>query len=66
MLGGRDARYKDFDAWKNRGVIYCNMREVPFYESMPVEPEVVLADLIKVFHPAALPDYQPVYYHLLK
>ncbi len=66
VLGGRDARYKDFDAWKNRGVIYCNMREVPFYESMPVEPEVVLADLIKVFHPAALPDYQPVYYHLLK
>ncbi|MDE6572257.1 MAG: iron ABC transporter substrate-binding protein, partial [Duncaniella sp.] len=47
-------------------VIYCNMREVPFYESMPVEPEVVLADLIKVFHPEALPDHNPVYYHLLK
>lgn len=66
VLGERDARYKDFDAWKNRGVIYCNMREVPFYESMPVEPEVVLADLIKVFHPEILPDHEPVYYRLLK
>lgn len=66
VLAGRDARYTDFEAWKNRGVIYCNMREVPFYESMPVEPEVVLADLIKAFHPSLLPDYQPVYYHLLK
>ncbi|MDE6358036.1 MAG: ABC transporter substrate-binding protein, partial [Duncaniella sp.] len=66
VLAARDARYMDFDAWKNRRVIYCNMREVPFYESMPVEPEVVLADLIKVFHPEALPDHNPVYYHLLK
>ncbi len=66
VLGERDARYKDFDAWKNHGVIYCNMREVPFYESMPVEPEVVLADLISVFHPDLLPDHEPVYYHLLK
>jgi len=47
-------------------VIYCNMREVPFYESMPVEPEKVLADFIYVFHPTVLPDYKPSYYHLLK
>lgn len=66
VLKDRDERYTDFDAWKNRGVIYCNMKEVPFYESMPVEPEVVLADLIYVFHPEVLPEYKPVYYHLLK
>ena len=29
---------------KEKGVIYCNMREKPFYESMPTEPEVVLAE----------------------
>lgn len=61
-----DSRYADFDAWKNHGVIYCNMSTTPFYESMPVEPEVILADFIKVFHPDILPDYQPVYYSLLK
>ncbi len=65
-LATLDNRYTDFDAWKNHGVIYSNMNEVPFYERMPVEPEVVLADFIHVFHPELLPDHKPVYYHLLK
>lgn len=66
-LKDEDARYADFDAFKNKGVIYCNMREVPFYESMPTHPEVVLSDLIKIFHPQLLPeDYEPVFYRLLR
>lgn len=66
VLKAQDARYTGFDAWKNRGVIYCNMKEVPFYERMPVEPETVLADFIHIFHPELLPDHVPVYYRLLK
>ncbi len=66
VLKDQDNRYTDFDAWKNHGVIYCNMKVVPFYEKMPVEPEVVLADFIHVFHPEILPDHQPAYYHLIK
>ena len=66
-LKAEDARYADLNAFKNKGVIYCNMREKPFYENMPVQPDVVLADLIHIFHPELLPaDYQPVYYELLK
>lgn len=66
-LKDEDARYADFDAFKNKGVVYCNMREVPFYESMPTHPEVVLSDLIKIFHPQLLPeDYEPVFYRLLR
>lgn len=66
-LKDEDARYVDFDAFKNKGVVYCNMREVPFYESMPTRPEVVLSDLIKIFHPQLLPeDYEPVFYRLLR
>lgn len=66
-LKAEDARYADLYAFKNKGVIYCNMREKPFYESMPVMPEVVLADLIHIFHPELLPaDYKPVFYELLK
>lgn len=49
-----------------RKVVCCNLRQKPFYEKAPVEPEVVLADLIKAFHPELLPDHQPVYYELLK
>lgn len=65
-LESLDKRYTDFKAWKDHGVIYCNMRDVPFYESMPVEPEKVLADFIYVFHPGVIPDHKPTYYHLLK
>lgn len=66
VLKEQDNRYTDFDAWKKHGVIYCNMKEVPFYEKMPIEPEVILADFIHVFHPEILPNHKPVYYHLLK
>ena len=65
-LEAEDIRYADFQAFKKRQVIYCNMSEKPFYESMPVEPEIVLADLIAVFHPQLLPNYTPRYYELLK
>ena len=66
-LKAEDARYADLYAFQNKGVVYCNMREKPFYENMPVQPDVVLADLIHIFHPELLPaDYQPVYYELLK
>ncbi len=61
-----DARYTDFKAFKEKKVVYCNLRQKPFYENAPVEPEIVLADLIKAFYPDLLPDYQPVYYEILK
>ena len=66
VLAAQDSRYSDFKAFKQKGVIYCNMREKPYYENMPMEPELLLSDFIKVFHPDLLPDYQPVYYNLLK
>ncbi|MCC8134623.1 MAG: ABC transporter substrate-binding protein [Tannerellaceae bacterium] len=61
-----DDRYADFKAFRDKQVIYCNLRQTPFYEQTPVEPEVVLADLIRIFHPDLLPDHTPVYYDLLK
>lgn len=66
ILRKSDSRYTDFDAYKNKKVIYCNLRTVPFYEQTPVEPDVVLSDLIKILHPNILPNHKPVYYHLLK
>ena len=65
-LKAEDARYADLNAFREKGVVYCNMREKPFYENMPVQPDVVLADLIHIFHPELLQaDYQPVFYELL-
>lgn len=58
----QDPRYADFRAFREKAVIYCNMKQTPFYESMPTEPEVVLADLLAIFHPDLLPGHTPVYY----
>ena len=66
VLKAQDERYADFKAFREQGVIYCNMRERAYYENMPMEPDLLLADFIKVFHPSLLPDYEPVYYRLLK
>lgn len=65
-LQDQDPRYADFRAFKEKGIIYCNMKDTPFYESMPTEPEVVLADLLHIFYPDLLPGHTPVYYALLK
>ncbi|MFR9524112.1 MAG: ABC transporter substrate-binding protein [Rikenellaceae bacterium] len=61
-----DSRYLDFKAFEERNVIYCNLRTTPFYENTPMEPEVILADLIKIFHPDRLQDHQPKYYYKLQ
>ena len=65
-LKAQDERYADFKAFRDRKIIYCNMKTTPFYEEMPTSPEVVLADLLHIFHPDLLPEHTPVFYHLLK
>ena len=65
-LEASDARYADFKAFSNRKVIYCNLEEVPLYENLPLTPDILLADMIKAFHPDLLPNHKPVYYHLLQ
>lgn len=66
-LKASNSRNADFKAFKERHVIYCNMKKGPYYESTPVEPDVLLKDLVGVFHPELLPsDYEPTYYKLLR
>lgn len=66
-LKASEPRNALFKAFKDHHVIYCNMKKTPYYETSPVSPDVVLADLVAIFHPELMPaDYQPTYYHLLK
>ncbi len=65
ILKSADSRYQDFKPYRDKKVIYCNIRDKPFYENTPMEPHVVLADLINVFHPGLLDNHQAVYYDLL-
>jgi iron complex transport system substrate-binding protein len=61
-LKQNNQNYALFDAFKNRNIYTCNMGKVPYYEDLPIHPDYVLKDLVWIFHPELLPDYQPKYY----
>lgn len=66
-LAESEERNKLFKAFRDKKVIYCNMKRQPYYEISPVCPDRVLADFVAIFHPELMPkDYKPAFYHLLK
>ena len=66
-LNASEARNKLFKAFRERKVIYCNMKQTPYYEISPVKPDVLLKDFVAIFHPELIEkDYQPTFYYLLK
>ena len=66
-LKASEPRNALFKAFKERKVIYCNMKQSPYYEITPVQPDVLLKDLVAIFHPELVEaDYQPTYYRLLE
>ena len=70
-LEAADARYADFAAFQNDALWNNNKKQNAnggndYYESAVAQPEVVLADLISIFHPELLPDHETVYYQQLQ
>ena len=66
-LKASEPRNALFKAFKEKKVIYCNMKQQPYYEITPVQPDVLLKDFVAIFHPELVePDYQPTYYRLLE
>lgn len=62
-----EPRNELFEAYKQKKVIYCNMKKQPYYEITPVQPDVLLKDFVAIFHPELIEsDYTPKYYRLLK
>lgn len=62
----QDSRYADFNAFKEKNVLLCNIREKPYYEQAGMNPDVLLADYIHYFHPELLPNHKPYFYQRLK
>jgi len=54
--------YALFDACKKRNIYICNTGKVTYYEDLPIHPDLILKDMIRIFHPEVLPDYQLRYY----
>lgn len=70
-LLARDTRLKDFKSFQTGRIYNNNKRLSPsggndFWESGVVHPEIVLADLIKIFHPPVLPGHELYYYQKLE
>jgi iron complex transport system substrate-binding protein len=70
-LENTDERYTAFNAFKTGQVFNANARMSArggndYWERGLVEPHMLLADLVKIFHPDQLPDYQLKYYKNLK
>lgn len=65
-LLSEEDKLKNFKAIKEGRVIFCNIKNSPLFEHGIIEPDVILRDLIYALHPEILPEYKPVYYHILK
>jgi iron complex transport system substrate-binding protein len=60
-----DVRYADFKAFNERCILYSNTYSSGYYEWGWMEPQTILKDLAKAFHPQLFPSHQPVFFTLL-
>jgi len=63
QLKNANQHYTEFDAFKSKNIYsFANKKGdnggVLYYELAPIQPHIVLKDIIKVIHPDLLPDYQ--------
>jgi len=64
QLKDANQHYTEFDAFNNKKIYSFNNKTgknggVLYYELAPVQPHIVLKDIIKIAHPELLPDYLP-------
>ncbi len=61
-----NVHYQQFETFKTKEIYSFSKRRsenggVEYFEFGPLQPDVVLKDLIKVVHPELLPDYEPYF-----
>jgi iron complex transport system substrate-binding protein len=64
-----DSRMTDIPAFRNKKIYNSNLRANDygddFWESGIVKPDIILKDLIKIFHPCLVPEHELYYYRHL-
>jgi iron complex transport system substrate-binding protein len=70
-IGSLDERFLDLDVVRNSRVYNNDLKSRPeggndYWESGTLRPDLILADLIRIFHPELLPEHEWVYYRQLK
>ncbi|MCK9346731.1 MAG: ABC transporter substrate-binding protein [Bacteroidales bacterium] len=69
-LANPDPRFAEVPAFRDRHVWNNNLRSTPeggsdYFESGAVNPHLILADLIAIFYPTAIPNHKFTYYRQL-
>jgi len=62
QLVEKDERYRNFPSVKSGNIFVCNSKKADYFGDGVVEPHLVLADLIAIFHPTLLPEHQYIYF----
>jgi len=70
-IAAEDERYTEFAPFQNQTIYANNARLNEFggndyYESGASNPDMILADLISIFHPDLLPDHELLFYQQLQ
>jgi len=60
-----DERYAEFKAFKEKRIIYSNTYNSGYYEWGWMEPQTILKDFAKAFHPHLFLDHNPVFFNIL-
>ena len=50
---------------KNRHILYCDTEVSDYFGRAMLEPDVLLSDLVHIFHPGYLPEHDLVYFHMI-
>lgn len=49
------APYANFTAYRNKRIYGCNTNRIAYYEELPFRPDLLLKDIVKIFHPEVFP-----------
>ena len=66
-----NTHYKEFGSFKNKKVYSYNLKKgakggILYFELSPSRPDLVLKDLIKIFHPELMPNYKLFFFKKLE
>lgn len=59
-------KYQLLKPYNEGRVIHCNTAKVNYFEDALLEPDLILKDLVHLFHPEQLPNHNLKYFRLLK
>lgn len=70
-MSASNLHYQNFDAFKNKKIHTYSATTGPtggllFFELGPQRPDIILKDLVYIFHPELLPDHVPFFFQPLK